>query len=232
MQIETIPTELFGANAYLVYAEEEPLALVVDPGLGAAAAVESRLQEIGKRVGAVLLTHGHPDHTWEASAVASLSDGPEPAPVYLPAPDFDWLTDPMGKLGLSQVPELGGEWVCPTTVTDAPVDSWQALPGIAVHLVPAPGHSLGSSVVLVAGQPRVDGLVLEAPIAFSGDAVFAGSIGRTDLPGGDDGVMNETLRTLAAALDPQTVLLPGHGPRTVWSRELETNPYVLRALER
>lgn len=69
-------------------------------------------------------------------------------------------------------------------------------------------------------------------MALSGDVIFAGSVGRTDLPGGDEYVMRESLRTLADVLDPATVLLPGHGPQTRWGTELQTNPFVLRAQQR
>ena len=232
LYIETVPTDLFGANAYLVYTQDQPSALLVDAGVGTARRVQERLRELGKRVGAVLLTHGHPDHIWEAAAVAELSGNPEPAPVYLPAPDMVWLSDPMKQLGLPDVPGLNQEWVAPAVVTDAPTGSWQVLPGVTVRVVPAPGHSAGSSIMLIAGDVTIDGEPADAPVAFAGDVVFLGSIGRTDLPGGDDLVMKETLRTLAAALDPGTVLLPGHGPQTLWADELRTNPYVLGALER
>lgn len=232
ISIETIPTDLFGANCYLAYTDINSDALVVDPGLGAAGVLRQRLGELGKQVGAVLLTHGHPDHVWEAAAVSTLNGAADPAPVYLPGPDMSWLADPLGKLNLPQSAELGGEWVAPAGVVEAPVGSWQPVAGISVNLVPAPGHSAGSCVILIGGNPTVDGDRLGSPTAFSADVIFAGSIGRTDLPGGDDQEMDQTLRTLVAALDPATVLLPGHGPRTDWATELETNQYVRRAAGR
>ncbi len=229
IQIETIPTELFGANCYLVYKQDQVNALVVDPGLGSAGLVAARLEELGKTVGAVLLTHGHPDHTWDAAAVASLDGTEPPAPVYLPGPDMPWLADPLRKLNLPELPSMTQAWASPASVVEVPVDAWEVLPGIVLNVVPAPGHTAGSSIVLIGGEATVDGAPPLSQVAFSSDVIFAGSIGRTDLPGGDDQEMNQTLRTLAVALDPATTLLPGHGPPTIWSEELVSNTYVRRA---
>ncbi|MFT0763365.1 MBL fold metallo-hydrolase [Scrofimicrobium sp. R131] len=227
LQIETLPTDLFDANCYLLFEDGSDQVVVVDPGLGAFLQVNQRLSELGKRVGAVLLTHGHPDHVWEAAQVAGL--GGENTPTYIPGPDRDWLRDPLGQLGFDQLTELPTEWVEPERVEDAPTGSWEILPHIYLNLLPAPGHSRGSAVVLIGGQVVFDGQELQAPTAFSADVIFAGSVGRTDLPGGDETEMRESLRTLANALDPHTVLLPGHGPKTTWGQELESNPYVRRA---
>lgn len=230
LQIETIKTELFDANSYLVYRPEAASAVVIDPGFGAATQIGARLEELGKTVGAVVLTHGHPDHVWDASAVSQLSGDGKTAPVYIPGPDFDWLNDPLGKLEFPGFETLPIPWVRPAEVRELPLDSWQAAPGIFFHAVPSPGHSQGSCVLLVAGPAGIDGSSEAAdPLAFSGDVVFAGSVGRTDLPEGDELEMRQSLRTLVSAMDPTTVLLPGHGPRTVWSEEIETNPYVRRA---
>jgi hydroxyacylglutathione hydrolase len=107
--------------------------------------------------------------------------------------------------------------------------------------VPAPGHTEGSTVLLISGAPLTPDVIPAGPdvhadatgrylIALCGDVIFAGSVGRTDLPGGDEREMVSSLRTLAASLPPTTVLLPGHGPSTVLARELATNPHVRAAV--
>lgn len=209
LTIERVPAQLFDANAYVISAGDGAPVLVVDPGPGVAAALSER----GIETGAVLLTHGHPDHTWDAAEVSRMGDG---VPVFLPSPDREWLDDPAGKLGFGSF----GQWEAPLAL-DVPLGDWQVLPGVVLHAVPAPGHSPGSTVFLIGGTTDVG-----TPTALTGDVIFKGSIGRTDLPGGDQAEMDETLRTLAAVLDPATTLLPGHGQKTVWSEELATNPYV------
>lgn len=217
--IERIETELFDANCYVVTAPDSDLALVVDPGVGAAAAVAEALERDGKSVGAVLATHGHPDHVWDSAAVAAMGGG---APVYITGPDRYWLSDPMGLLAMGELPL---RWTQPDDVREIPVSDWSPLPGMTLRMVPAPGHSPGSAIFLFA-EPTF-GEHGQAPLsALSGDVIFKGSIGRTDLPGGDPEVMAETLKTLKYSLDPATVLLPGHGPGTVWEEELLLNPHL------
>ena len=147
-------------------------------------------------------------------------------PVYIPEPDLALIENPMGALGM-RASALGiGEWQYPEVVVPLGSEQFNPVEGITVRVIPAPGHSPGSSVFLFAPTPT------DAPMALSGDVIFAGSVGRTDLPGGDEYVMRESLRTLADVLDPATVLLPGHGPQTRWGTELQTNPFVLRAQRR
>lgn len=232
LQIYRIPTDYLSANCYIIESDAHERALVVDPGLGATRKVQATLERLGKRVGAVLLTHGHADHIWEAARVADLP-GPDGsssgAPIYLPGPDHYWLVDPVGQLQSAGLDALGVQWERPELVGEIPVGGWQILPGIALQMVPSPGHSPGSAIYVFADSAQMENQNIEA-FALSGDVIFAGSVGRTDLPGGDEEEMRESLRTLAYALNPATVLLPGHGPETTWHRELDTNPYVQRAI--
>ncbi len=221
MNIELIPAALFGANCYVLWDEGEGKALVVDPGPGTALQVQELLDKSGLELGAVLLTHGHVDHVWDAKAVSG-----DAVPVFIPEGDIHWLADPVGLLDM-RAEALGlGPWETPALVEGLGAQTFTPVPGVTLRSVPAPGHSPGSSIFLVAVDPS------QQPLAFSGDVIFAGSVGRTDLPGGDEWVMRETLRTLADALDPKTVLLPGHGEPTVWEQELASNPYVSRARRR
>lgn len=194
---------------------------MVDPGPGTAAKVRNVLADQGLTLGGVLLTHGHFDHIWDAEELAEGT-----VPVYVPEPDLPALEEPLGALELDG-DRLGlSPWRPISSVS--PIDSVQfsPVPGINLRVIPAPGHSPGSAVYLVGAQG------LDKPLAFSGDVVFAGSVGRTDIPGGDEYEMRESLRTLAASVEPQTELLPGHGPQTVWSTELAENLFVKRALAR
>lgn len=220
MNIEVVPASLFDANCYVLWPAGGSEALIVDPGPGTSEGVAQVLQREGLRVGAVLLTHGHVDHVWEAHRVCA------GAPVFIPEPDMPMMDDPEGALAM-RVGSLGlGPWERPEDLRGVGAGMLSPAEGITLRVVPAPGHSPGSSIFLVAPtQP-------DEVLALSGDVIFAGSVGRSDLPGGDEGVMNETLRTLADALDPATVLLPGHGPQTRWGTELQSNLFVARARRR
>ncbi|WP_099331996.1 MBL fold metallo-hydrolase [Actinomyces minihominis] len=220
MRIEVVPASLFDANCYVMWLNGGQEALVVDPGPGTTSGVEAILEREGLRVGGVLLTHGHVDHVWEAAAVAG------ERPVYIPEPDVALIDDPISRLEM-RASALGlGEWSYPADVRPLGSETFSPIEGLTMRVVPAPGHSPGSSIFLFSPTAA------EAPMALSGDVIFAGSVGRSDLPGGDDAVMQETLRTLADVLDPATLLLPGHGPQTRWGTELQSNPFVLRARRR
>lgn len=226
LQIERIPTELFDANCYLIFVENAAEVLVVDPGVGSARTVKKRLADRGQTVGAVLLTHGHPDHVWESAQIAG-----EHVPVYVPGPDRWWLDNPVAPLGLERAVPPNNPWRAPARLLDCEVGAWEVLPELYIQMVPAPGHSEGSAIFLLGGDAKFPDLPDKTgPFALSADVIFAGSIGRTDLPGGDDAEMRQTLRTLAVSLDPQTLLLPGHGPATTWQQEMSENPFVKYAL--
>ncbi|WP_127127747.1 MBL fold metallo-hydrolase [Georgenia sp. SYP-B2076] len=235
---------VFDAHCYVIAAAEGGDALVVDPGAGAADGVAELLERYRLGVGAVVLTHAHADHVWDAAAVAG------PAPVYVAAPDLYRLDDPAAALGeplaTTFLQLAGTPWRRPETVVPLPSATLAGgggllVPGVVVRALPAPGHTEGSTVLLVRGEvdaPRLlpadvapddDGTHL---LALCGDVVFARSVGRTDLPGGDEREMSATLRTLVRALPPTTVLLPGHGAVSLLSRERTTNPYLRDVLGR
>lgn len=234
MRITVLPTPFYGANCLVVVPEEGADALVVDPSAGVRDAIRAAVESRGVRVAGVLLTHGHPDHVWDAAEVASWA-GSRPAPVWIPGPDRYRLDDPMSLVGAP--PDwLDPTWVRPLDVLDAPVEATEFVPGVTLRMVPAPGHTEGSALFLGQCDLRVDtgGETLfespsPVPFALTGDVLFAGSVGRTDLPGGDEVQMRHSLRTLATVIDPATLLLPGHGPATTMGREVTSNPYVIRA---
>lgn len=229
------------AHCHVLAAGPGRPALVVDPGAGAAGPVRDLLARHALTVGAVMLTHGHADHVWDAAAVAG------DAPVHIADRDRDRLEDPAAALGApldTYFRELAGTvWTRPTHVEGYPKaclseGGGEVVPGVSVRVVPAPGHTGGSAVLLVRGvvdpgllpptaEVAADGSVL---LCLCGDVIFAGSMGRTDLPGGDEAEMTATLRTLVRALPPETVLVPGHGPATTLAAERVVNPYLRQAL--
>jgi glyoxylase-like metal-dependent hydrolase (beta-lactamase superfamily II) len=193
-----------GTNCYVVRASRgAPEAVVVDPG-GDAAALRLELARLGTRCAAILVTHGHFDHI---GGVADLAEGTG-APVHMPAgetflleqPD-DWT--PPGVRVRPWTPEValeGGESL--------------ELAGIAFDVVAVPGHS-PAHVAYAA-----DGCL------FSGDVLFAGSVGRTDFPGSSWPTLLESLRTLVDRYPPETVVYSGHGPPTTLGAELARNPFL------
>lgn len=235
MRIQSIPAAILGENAYVVNATNSNQALVVDPGPGTAGPISKYIREHSLNVEAVLITHVHPDHVWDAAHFN--------VPVWVTAPDHYRLNDPMRWVPIAGL-NWAEPWVEPREVHTLPTQTVCLTQRVPVLTIPAPGHTEGSAVFLtqieaddhletnVSGplkyRPNTPGQV--HPVAFSADVIFAGSVGRTDLPGGDETQMRHSLRTLANALDPNTWLLPGHGPATRWGVECETNPYVRRAM--
>ncbi|WP_425953533.1 MBL fold metallo-hydrolase [Xylanimonas sp. McL0601] len=231
MQVHLVVAPVFGTNCCVVVGgagEEGADALVVDAGAGVAPAVTSLVAERGWRVRAVLATHGHVDHTWDAAALCERFA----VPLRIHAADAYRLTDPFGTLGLraggvsdalrAAVAGLGlsaDDYRAPADVVpfDAAGDDGAGTleaGALRLRVIPAPGHTEGSTLYVA------DGVLL------AGDVLFAGSIGRTDLPGGDDAVMRATLRDVVSRLDPELAVVPGHGPTTTMERELGTNPYL------
>lgn len=234
--------EFFAENCYILVPENSSKALIVDPGYGAKEPVQKLLAENSWEVGAVLLTHGHPDHIWDAAAVAS------DKPVYIPAPDRYRLDQPFGteESLISQMSKLLPAWEKPNKIIalgdEHIASSFEIIPDLALRMLPAPGHSEGSALFFLESPKEYTGgaskqiqELIEAEktemnlLALCGDVIFSGSVGRTDLPGGDQQQMLHTLRTLQNCVDPATLLLPGHGEITTFGREKRTNPYLAQA---
>lgn len=230
MRLFQIVAQVFSANCYVLVPEGKNKALIVDPGAGTAASIAELRQTHNLEVGAVLLTHGHPDHLWDAARVAGS------APVYVPGPDRERLENPLAWLG-SMAAQLASELspfqrpenLCDLPDASAPVE---LVPGVKIRALPAPGHTQGSTLFYlepIRGLARRLGVEATAPVALTGDVIFAGSVGRTDLAGGDSRQMLHSLRTICNVTDPETILLPGHGPATTMTQELSTNPYLRQA---
>lgn len=212
------------ANCYLVGAAHSDECVLVDVGMDASAAAERLIAESGRTLVAVLATHGHLDHVADAHAVADAHG----VPVWIHGADRHLLSDPVAGLG----PEMGSLvealYGSATLPEPAQVREWWDgerldLAGLSWGVIHAPGHTPGS-VLLHAS----DGV---SPQLFTGDVLFAGSIGRTDLPGGSMERMLETLRETVVTLPYDLEVLPGHGGATSIGRECATNPYIRLALK-
>jgi hydroxyacylglutathione hydrolase len=207
-----------GTNCFVVAPGPGERCVVIDPGIDAAGPLEDVLAQHRLQPAAVLLTHGHLDHTYSVLPVCESRD----VPAWIHPDDRGQLTDPLRWLGLPPGTPLMGLESLPTA---EPADLRELadgeqleLAGVTLGVRHAPGHTLGS-VVFTAQTP-------DAPLLFSGDLLFAGSIGRTDLPGGSYPAILESLARVVLPLDDATVVLPGHGPRSTVGQERATNSYL------
>jgi glyoxylase-like metal-dependent hydrolase (beta-lactamase superfamily II) len=210
--IAGFPAGSFAANCYVVAPGPGAECLIIDPGQDAGPGVEELLAEHRLRPVAVLATHGHVDHIWSVAPLC----GARGIPAYIHPDDRDLLSDPAKGFGL-----VGRELFRGLTFSE-PDDVIALADGMTLQLAGvelvvdhAPGHTPGS-------------VTFRAPerVLFTGDLLFAGSIGRTDLPGGDYPAILDSLSRVCLALPDDTRVLPGHGPQTTIGAERATNPFL------
>jgi hydroxyacylglutathione hydrolase len=220
--LATLATGYWQANCYLVAAPGLSQCVIIDPGQGSADGVRGLLADNQLQPRAILLTHGHFDHVADASALADEFN----IAVYVHSADEHLLTDPLAGLSPDGA-QLVRKLVGPTLTPPARVELYESgqvlnLARLAFTITAAPGHTAGSVLIGIDyhGHPNIHRL------GFSGDVVFAGSVGRTDLPGGNSTVMKRTLTEVVLALGDDVALLPGHGEQTTMVAERATNPYL------
>ncbi|MEU2943034.1 MBL fold metallo-hydrolase [Nocardiopsis alba] len=220
MLIAALPSGPLSANCYVIAPAPGGDCVIVDPGQEATGQVDKVLAEHELTPAAILLTHGHFDHVWSA---AEIGDAHE-VPVYLHEADHGLLEEPAAGVDAgfaAQLRMLLGPGPYPSPSDLRRVEDGDTLTSAGMEFVVehTPGHTPGSVVYTVTPE---DGI----PVMFAGDLVFAGSIGRTDFPGGDAEAMNGSLTRSVLARSDDTRILPGHGPGTTVERERATNPYL------
>jgi len=218
--IAGFPAGPWGTNCYVVATGTGQECVVVDPGKNAAPGVADVVREHRLKPVAVLLTHGHIDHMWSVTPVAGTYD----ATAWIHPEDRHLLSDPMAGMSAETTAMLLGgsyEFAEPDDVRELSDAAELELAGLSFTVDHTPGHTRGS---VTFRTPYADQGISE--VMFAGDLLFAGSIGRTDLPGGDHATMLRTLAAKVLPLDDEVAVLPGHGEQTTIGRERATNPFL------
>jgi glyoxylase-like metal-dependent hydrolase (beta-lactamase superfamily II) len=214
--IAGFPSAVTDTNCWVVAPGAGEQCVVIDPGIGVTGRLDEVIAENRLHPVAVLLTHGHFDHTFSVLPVCQARD----VPAYIHPADRGQLADPWSGVGMPKGTPLFGSltFAEPDDVRELAGDDKISIAALDLAVTHAPGHSLGSVVFGLSGA--------DEPVVFSGDVLFAGSIGRTDLPGGSMADMETSLREVILPMDDATVVHPGHGPSTSIARERAANPFL------
>lgn len=224
--LASFPAGPLQANCYFAATAPGADCAIVDPGQNSKAGIDQVVEEHRLNPVAVLVTHGHFDHMWEAAEVADAYG----AELWIHPADRHLLTDPLAAISGESAAMLRTQFGIvedvqlsePSTVRDA-VDGAQIPVGdLTVTVQHTPGHTPGTVVYHLDYEGPED----ISAVMFSGDFLFAGSIGRTDLTGGSMDEMSESLRRAVLPAADDVVVLPGHGPQTTIARERATNPFL------
>lgn len=219
MLVAGFPAGPPGTNCWVLAPGPGEQCVIVDPGIDAVGQLDELLAEHRLHPVAVALTHGHIDHTF---SVVPVCDARE-VPAYVHPSDRDQIADPWSGLGAARDTPLFGRlsFAEPGDVRELADGAAVPLAGLDLMVRHAPGHTAGS-VMFGLSTP-------DAPVVIAGDVLFAGSVGRVDLPGGSEEDMFDSLRRVVLPMDDATVVHPGHGPSTTVGRERATNPYLQMA---
>lgn len=208
MILEQFAVGMLQTNCYLLGDPETHQAVVIDPG-GSSAKIAARLQALQLHLTAILNTHAHFDHVLEAWSLKKQAGGE----IYLHPKDEALLHD--RQVGLPAVPGFNAQH------TGAAIDRWLQpeetleFGSLQFEVIETPGHTPG----------HVSFHLAQANLIFVGDTLFAGSIGRTDFPGGSHEQLIRSVREKIFVLPDETVVYPGHGPETTVAREKRSNPF-------
>lgn len=225
MLIAGFPAGPWGTNCYVVATGPGTECVIIDPGKDSAAGVDQIVAEHKLKPVSVLVTHGHVDHMWCVAPVAGTYD----ATAYIHPNDRHLLANPMAGMSPETTSMLLGgkyEFAEPDNVEELTDLQTLQLAGLDFVVDHTPGHTEGS---VTFRSPYGEQDIAE--IMFSGDLLFQGSIGRTDLPGGDHPTMLRSLRDKVLTLPDNIVVLPGHGEQTDIGRERRTNPFLLDLID-
>lgn len=217
MLIAGFPAGSFAANCYVVAAGPGQECLIIDPGQDAERGIDDIVDRYHLRPVAVLATHGHLDHIWSVAPVC----GARGIPAYIHPDDRVLLSDPARGFSLGVGQQLFGGLIFsePDDVLELSDGLSLELAGVRLIIDHAPGHTPGS-VTFRLPEPA------ESDTLFTGDLLFAGSIGRTDLPGGSYETILASLSRVCLPLPDDTVVLAGHGPATTIGAERAHNPFL------
>jgi hydroxyacylglutathione hydrolase len=235
--IAGFPAGAFAANCYVAAPAPGAECVIIDPGQDAERGIAEIIAEHRLRPAAVLLTHGHIDHVWSVAPVCKAKG----IPAYIHPSDRALLSDPAKGFPLGTGQQLFGglEFTEPDDVKELTDGMTLSLVGLEITVNHAPGHTEGSVTfrlpleipsavtrepTMAQGESKIGGAGVD--VLFSGDLLFAGSIGRTDLPGGDYPTILRSLARVCLPLPDQTVVLSGHGPQTTIGAERRTNPFL------
>ena len=209
LQIASIVSQPFEENTYIAYLDNSAHCLVFDPGFDPEAILK-RLEALGLEPAAIINTHGHVDHI---AGNAMLKERWPEVPLVIGQGDAQMLADPKKNLS------AGYGLSVTSPPADALVDHGQtySAAGLDLEVRAIPGHSPGHVVFIRHGEPAH---------VFGGDVLFAGSVGRTDLPGGSFEQLADGIRRHLFTLSDETIVYPGHGPTTTIGQERRTNPFV------
>jgi len=220
--ITGFPAGFMACNCYVLAPKDGADAIIVDPGQRAMGPLRRILDEHRLTPAAVLLTHGHIDHIWSAQKVADTYG----CPAFIHPEDRYMLTDPVkdfgrGLIGGLATSAFGVLFQEPRQLVELDTDGDKVdVGGTTVTVDHTPGHTRGSVVF------RVEGVSGPGTVVFTGDTLFRQSVGRTDLPGGSGRDLLGSIVNKLLVLDDDTVVLPGHGPRTTIGFERRNNPFL------
>lgn len=229
MLIAGFPAGAWGANCFVVATGPGSECVVIDPGQDSGEGIAQVVREHHLKPIAVLATHGHLDHVWSIAPVAGTYD----ATAWIHPADRHLLTDPLAGLSreshqmLSSMLGADHEWAEPDDVRELGDGQDLEVAGLTFVVDHTPGHTRGSVVFRAPYDDAAD----VSEVMFAGDLLFEGSIGRTDLPGGDHATMLRSLTDKVLPLPDDVVVLPGHGNQTTIGRERVTNPFLLELQE-